>query len=209
MSAGINLFTLTEIERNLGVDALAEMLSRFSCPLNSDIEDYLKNPKRAMNSSLMSSSVTYLALDKQTGDLLGYFTLMMKAYSVEAKQLSSKNRRLVERFGEVNENGKFIAPVYLIGQLGKNYAIPEGRRVSGEELLRLALGLFRGTKKVLGGKLVMVEREANRPKLLEFYNKNGFKSWTRRINEKDGVEFDQMFAVLNDEPPTGGNDIGS
>ena len=81
--------------------------------------------------------------------------------------------------------------------------------MSGEELLRLALGLFRGTKKVLGGKLVMVEREANRPKLQEFYNKNGFKSWTRRINEKDGVEFDQMFAVLNDEPPTGGNDIGS
>ena len=160
-----------------------------------------------MNSSLMSSSVTYLALDKQTGDLLGYFTLMMKAYSVEAKQLSSKNRKLVERFGEVNENGKFIAPVYLIGQLGKNYAIPEERRVSGEELLRLALGLFRGTKKVLGGKLVMVEREADSPKLLEFYTKNGFKSWTRRINEKDGkkkVEFDQMFAVLNDEPPTGG-----
>ena len=44
-------------------------------------------------------------------------------------------------------------------------------------------------------------------KLLEFYTKNGFKSWTRRINEKDGkpaVEFDQMFAVLNDEPQTGG-----
>ena len=57
------------------------------------------------------------------------------------------------------------------------------------------------------GKLVMVEREADSPKLLEFYTKNGFKSWTRRINEKDGkkkVEFDQMFAVLNDEPPTGG-----
>ena len=207
MSAGISLVTITELEREAGAEALALMLSRFSCPLNSDIEDYLKNPKRAMNSSLMSSSVTYLALDKQTGDLLGYFTLMMKAYSVEAKQLSSKNRRLVERFGEVNENGKFIAPVYLIGQLGKNYAIPEERRVSGEELLRLALGLFRGTKKVLGGKLVMVEREADSPKLLEFYTKNGFKSWMRRINEKDGkkkVEFDQMFAVLNDEYPIGG-----
>ena len=155
------------------------------------------------------SLVTITELEREAGDLLGYFTLMMKAYSVEAKLLSSKNRRLVERFGEVNENGKFIAPVYLIGQLGKNYALPEERRVSGEELLRLALGLFRGTKKVLGGKLVMVEREANRPKLQEFYNKNGFKSWTRRMNEKDGVEFDQMFAVLNDEPPTGGNDIGS
>ena len=94
------------------------------------------------------SLITLIELEREAGDLLGYFTLMMKAYSVEAKLLSSKNRR-------------------------------------------------------------MVEREANRPKLQEFYNKNGFKSWTRRMNEKDGVEFDQMFAVLNDEPQTGGNDIGS
>ena len=124
----------------------ADTLSCFSCPLNRDVEDYLKNPKRATNSSRMSSSVTYLVLDPQTYGVLGYFTLMMKAYSVESSQLSSKNRRLVER-------------------------------------------------------------EADCPKLLEFYTKNGFKSWTRRINEKDGkekVEFDQMFAVLNDEPPTGG-----
>ena len=99
MSAGINLFTLTENERNLGVDALAEILSRFSFPLNSDIEDYLKNPKRARNSSLMSSSVTYLALEKQTGDLLGYFTLMMKAYSVSVRNSTNGNLKGISVMG--------------------------------------------------------------------------------------------------------------
>ena len=57
---------------------------------------------------------------------------------------------------------------------------------------------FRSIKKRVGGKLVMVERESDRPKLLEFYNMNGFKSWTTRRNAKDGMVYDQMFAVLSD-----------
>lgn len=207
MRTSISIVPLTMYENVMGCEKLNDVLQSFSCPLNIDVEDYLKNPDRAVNSSHMSSSVTYLALDAQTGELLGYFTLMMKAYSVEEGQLSSRNRNLVKRFSQVDGSGKFVAPVYLIAQLGKNFSIPKERQTTGTTLLQYALGLFRGTKKVLGGKLVMVEREANSPKLQEFYTKNGFKSWTRRINEKDGkekVEFDQMFAVLNDEPPTGG-----
>ena len=207
MSAGVSLITLSVAERTLGSDELSEMISRFACPLNRDVEDYLKNPKRAINSSRMSSSVSYLVLDSQTSDLLGYFTLMMKAYSVESSQLSSKNRRLVERFSEVDKQGKLVVPVYLIAQLGKNFALPKEKQIAGVDLLKLAIDRFSRVRGVLGGKLVMVEREADCPKLQEFYTKNGFKSWTHRINEKDGkkkVEFDQMFAVLNDEPPTGG-----
>lgn len=207
MSAGVSLITLSVAERTLGSGELSEMISRFACPLNRDVEDYLKNPKRATNSSRMSSSVSYLVLDSQTSDLLGYFTLMMKAYSVESGRLSSKNRRLVERFSQVDKKGKFVVPVYLIAQLGKNFALPKEKQIAGVDLLKLAIDRFSKVKGEIGGKLVMVEREADCPKLQEFYVKNGFKSWTRRINEKDGkeeVEFDQMFAVLNDEPPTGG-----
>lgn len=203
MSAGVSIFKLDDIERTLGADKLAELVSSFSSPLNKDIEDYLKNPKRAANNSRMSASVTYLILNSQTSELLGYFTLMMKAYSVDSKLLSSKNRRLVERFAEVDTNGRLLVPVYLVAQLGKNFALPKEKQIAGVDLLKLALDRFSNVRKEIGGKLVMVEREVDRPKLLEFYNKNGFKSWTRRINERDHVEFDQMFAVLNDEP-TGG-----
>ena len=207
MSTRISLWKLTDFEKAVGEKMFADTLSCFSCPLNRDVEDYLKNPKRATNSSHMSSSVTYLVLDPQTYGVLGYFTLMMKAYSVESKQLSSKNRRLVERFSEVDKQGKLVVPVYLIAQLGKNFALPKEKQIAGVDLLKLAIDRFSRVRGEIGGKLVMVEREADCPKLLEFYTKNGFRSWTRRINEKDGkkkVEFDQMFAVLNDEPPTGG-----
>ena len=42
----------------------------------------------------------------------------------------------------------------------------------------------------------MVEREMDRPKLLGFYESNGFKSWTTRRNAKDGIVYDQMFSIL-------------
>ena len=65
------------------------------------------------------------------------------------------------------------------------------------EILMAAMNVFCETKKAIGGKLVMVERKSDRPKLLEFYNDNGFKSWTTRRNAKDGMVYDQMFAVLD------------
>ena len=34
--------------------------------------------------------------------------------------------------------------------------------------------------------------EADRAKLLEFYNANGFKSWNGRYDKKDQVQYDQM-----------------
>ena len=38
--------------------------------------------------------------------------------------------------------------------------------------------------------------EADRAKLLEFYNANGFKSWNGRYDKKDQVQYDQMIRVL-------------
>jgi len=197
MSSRLSLLTISEFEDTVGSDALADTLARFSCPLNKEVESYLKDSSRAVQSSQMSSSVTYLAFDSRSNDLLGYFTLMMKAYSVKSDALNSANKRLIRRFSEIDSSGNFTAAVYLIAQIGKNFALPEEDQIEGSELLMAAMNVFCETKKAIGGKLVMVEREADRPKLLEFYNDNGFKSWTTRRNAKDGMVYDQMFAVLD------------
>ena len=197
MSPRLSLLTISEFENTVGSDALADTLARFSCPLNKEVESYLKDSSRAVQSSQMSSSVTYLAFDSRSNDLLGYFTLMMKAYSVKSDALNSANKRLIRRFSEIDSSGDFTAAVYLIAQIGKNFALPEEDQIEGSELLMAAMNVFCETKKAIGGKLVMVEREADRPKLLEFYNDNGFKSWTTRRNAKDGMVYDQMFAVLD------------
>ena len=60
----------------------------------------------------------------------------------------------------------------------------------------MALDKLRAAQDLVGGKLVLVEREADRTKLLEFYNANGFKSWNGRYDKKDQVQYDQMIRVL-------------
>ena len=199
MSASVNILTLSEVSQEIGEIGLKEVLSSFSCPLNPEVKAFLKDEKKAIQSNAMSSSVTYLALDSETGDLLRYFTVMMKAYSVKVSELNSSNRRLVERCSGIDVAGNATVPVYLIAQLGKNFSIPESRQIEGAELLDLAISCFSKAKKIIGGKLIMIEREADKPKLLEFYKNNAFKSWTTRRNEKDGIVYDQMFLVLNDE----------
>ena len=42
----------------------------------------------------------------------------------------------------------------------------------------------------------LVEREADRDKLLTFYSANGFKSWNARYDKGDKVLYDQMIRVL-------------
>lgn len=194
MMEGVSAYTIAQSEKMMGDEALAVFIQSFSCSKNLEVEGFLKS--KARQSERMSSSVTYLVWGDRHPELLGYFTLTAKAYSVKGAQLNSANRRLVERFAEVDENGFFNAAVYLIAQIGKNYAIPDGRRISGNDLLALAIEKLVNVKRCIGGKLVMVERETDRPKLLDFYKKNGFKSWTTRRNAKDGMVYDQMFAVL-------------
>ena len=196
MRSGVSIVTLQEYEEVMGAQKLYDLLRSFSCPLNREVELYLKDTSRAVQSSRMSSSVTYLAFDSETNDLLGYFTVMMKAYSVRSDALNSANKRLISRFSEIDSSGNFTASVYLIAQIGKNFALPKDYQIEGSELLWAAMDVFRAIKSAIGGKLVMIEREAEEPKLLEFYKANGFKSWTTRCNANDGVVYDQMFASL-------------
>ena len=175
---------------------ISRRIKEFQCPLNSEVEEFLR--KKALQSGLLFASVTYLVLDSSSCELLGYFTLMQKPYTVAEKVLSSANRRMVRRFSDLNcGNGNYTASVFLIAQIGKNYAIEEENRISGAELLELAFAKLRAVQSLIGGKLVLIERDASRAKLLDFYQANGFKSWSSRHSESDGIDYDQMLCVLS------------
>ena len=87
--------------------------------------------------------------------------------------------------------GKFLG--------GKAAFVPQeiGEVIHRYEVLEIgALDKLRKAQRLVGGKLVLVEREADRPKLLDFYNTCGFKSWNGRYDKKDQVQYDQMIRVL-------------
>ena len=191
----LSVWRIDKFAKTVGEAALSSTLSSFSVPLNSEVEDFIRN--KALQATKLKSSISYLVVDEDLADIIGYFTLLVKPFTIQAKRLSSKNRRLIARFSEENtETGDYTASVYLIAQIGKNYAIEEQLQIPGGDLLNMALDKLRAAQELVGGKLVLVEREADRAKLLEFYNANGFKSWNGRYDKKDKVQYDQMIHVI-------------
>lgn len=191
----LSVWRIDKFAKTVGESVLTSTLSSFAVPLNSEVEDFIR--KKALQATKLKSSISYLVIDEDLADVVGYFTLLVKPFTIQAASLSSKNRRLIARFAEENtEAGDYTASVYLIAQIGKNYAIEEPLQISGGDLLNMALDKLRAAQDLVGGKLVLVEREADRAKLLEFYNANGFKSWNGRYDKKDQVQYDQMIRVL-------------
>ena len=191
----LSVWRIDKFAKTVGEAALSSTLSGFVVPLNTEVEDFIRN--KALQATKLKSSISYLVVDEDLADVLGYFTLLVKPFTIQSKQLSSKNRRLIARFSEENtETGDYTASVYLIAQIGKNYSIQEKLQISGKDLLNLALDKLRAAQDLIGGKLVLVEREADREKLLKFYSDNGFKSWNGRYDKKDQLQYDQMIRVL-------------
>lgn len=195
MVSSVNVYSLDDFVARFGDEALLWSMKQFSCPLNEKVEEFLKD--KSVHSSRLGASVTYLVVNNETADCVGYFTLVLKPFKVEAAGLSSSNRRMISRFTELDDDGKtYTAALYLIAQIGKNYALPEKDRISGDELLQKAFAILRAAQKLVGGKMVLVDRELDRPKLLDFYKGNKFRSWNIRHSKRDGVDYDQMICVL-------------
>ena len=191
----LSVWRIDKFAKKVGEAALSSTLSSFAVPLNCEVEDFIRN--KALQATKLKSSISYLVVDEDLADVIGYFTLLVKPFTIQAMRLSSKNRRLIARFSEEStETGDYTASVYLIAQIGKNYAIDEKSQISGGDLLDMALDKLRAAQDLVGGKLVLIEREADRVKLLKFYNENGFKSWNSRYDKKDQVQYDQMIRIL-------------
>ncbi len=195
MSPGFEVLELGTYVRVVGEEATRLVLQTFDCGINPEVQEFLS--RKALQAEKLKSAITYLVFSSATSQLLGYFTLVLKPFSVARDKLSSKNRRLISRFAELNERtGEYTTALYLIAQVGKNFAIAGPERISGKALIDLALERLRAAQGIVGGKLVLVEREADRPKLLDFYEACGFKSWNRRYDKGDAVQYDQMIRVL-------------
>lgn len=194
MKRGVTVITLRQFEAAGGLSG-GYSFEDFSCPPNPEVQDFLR--KKAVQSSRLGASMTYLVYDRVTSRLLGYFTLVLKPFSIGKDKLSATRRRLIGRFAEVDRD-RYTAAVYLIAQIGKNFALDDGERIDGGDLLELAFEKLYAARELLGGKLVLVERDTRSPKLLDFYSRWNFRSWNERRDERDGVTYDQMLCSLGD-----------
>lgn len=170
----------------IGENQTKKILSDFSCPLNEDVEFFLK--QKALEFLKMDISQTFLVSTnyKSESVIVGYFAITNKTTSINKKVLSKALSKKLSRFARPSEIDKnvYVMSLPLIGQLGKNFNNNYNTLISGDELLKMACKKVKEATEILGGKFVFIECEDNK-KLKDFYESNGFVCFGKRIVEKD------------------------
>lgn len=178
----------------LGEDELLQILSEFSCPLNPDVERFLKHS--SIEFTKKNQSVTYLVFSVSDGKLLGYFTLALKPLTVRGETVSNTVKRKLLRVSELDKKSDtYTMSAFLIAQLGKNYSENDGKKITGAELLELAWGKIKATQYMFGGMVTFLEAE-NEEKLLSFYRDNRFSQFDTRQTISDMDEAHELVQLL-------------
>ncbi len=103
-------------------------------------------------------SITYIVFEKESGVILGYFTLMHKVLYIPAEGLSNTVRRRLERYGSLDKDtDSYLMSAFLLAQLGKNYALDEENRISGRDLMDSVDSILRDMQYRGGGGVVYLD----------------------------------------------------
>ena len=130
---------LKEMTKELGEEGVSEILSSFSCPINSDIEKFIK--KNAIMFSKQGIAQTHLIFSqyKDKIRLIAYYTLANKCFVIPSTCTSKTLRRKLNKFGQRNVGlNEYIITAPLIAQIGKNYNDNLNKLITGNELLQMA-----------------------------------------------------------------------
>ncbi len=166
-----------------GEDVCQEILSSFSCPLNKDVEDFIRN--KAITFAKQRIAITFLVFSNEDGKLIGYYTLVNRFVVVIENMLSKTIQKKISKFSQYDSKlHSFLISMPLIAQLGKNFV--DNNPISGAELLELACNRIKYVQRMIGGKTTYIECNAN-DKLLNFYSKNQFMTFGERT--KENAEF--------------------
>lgn len=181
-----------------GEDLLQQVFSSFSCDKNSDVERFLL--EQSINFTKKNQSVTYVVLTPEEGQIIGYFTITIKPITVNGDNFSNTIKKKIARVSEQDEeSGNYSLSAYLIAQLGKNFKDGANKKISGDQLLGLAIEKIKELQYMVGGMVIFLEAE-NDEKLIRFYeDKNGFKRFdTKEIKAgtEDAHTLVQLLKVL-------------
>lgn len=184
----VNLRTMVE---ELGEGRTKEILSSFSCPLNLDVEYFLR--AKAISFAVQGWAQTHLVVASYRKEpvIVGYFSLANKSITVSDNaraKLSSSVRRRLRQFSTYEPRTRtMVISAPLIGQLGKNFQNGYHKLITGAELLQMACDKIKNIQMELGGRFAYLECE-DKPKLVQFYQNNGFIEFDHRWLDRDELD---------------------
>ena len=174
----------------IGEDELRNDLISFCCGKNEEIETFIRD--KAIEFAKRKLSITYLVEDENDGSILGYFTLTHKSIVVDAANLSKTSEKKLARYSRKDaKTGNYMASAFLLAQFGKNYAVDDGNRISGSELLSLADAVLIDIQYRIGGGIIYLDCE-DHDKIISFYSGQNFKRFDDRFDEDENKEYIQF-----------------
>lgn len=177
---------LLEMLDTYGEEKLQKILSRFICPQNIDVENFIQT--KAINFARQRIAMTYLVFsDDNQPEFVGYFTLANKFVSVTGKALSKTLQKRILKFSQYDaELDRFLVSMPLIAQLGRNFNPALSASIPVSDLLTIACGKVREAQFIIGGKTVYIECASN-AKLYDFYSASQFVQLGQRNRDIDEV----------------------
>ena len=106
----------------VGEDNCQNILSSFVCPLNPDVEDFIRT--KAITFAKQRIAVSYLVFAEQSEQnyFVGYYTLANKFVCVNGSALSKTMQKKIAKFSQYDPaSERFMVSMPLIAQLGKNF----------------------------------------------------------------------------------------
>lgn len=193
----INLKVMLE---QIGENETLNILSNFYCPLNPDVQNFLKNKAIMFEQQGISSTYMIFASYNTHFALIGYYSLANKFITINKDYLKSKTlQRKIQKFAQFDkERNQYCLSAPLIGQIGKNYYDNYSSLITGDELLCFAFNKVKQLQTIIGGKFVYLECE-DKPELINFYTSNGFVNLGKRssdINKFENINNDYLIQLI-------------
>jgi hypothetical protein len=173
---GYLVVSVEQMIEQLGDEKCRNIFSRFSCPLNLDVEDFIRDGNKIIEFTRQRIAMSYVVLApyKKKPAIVGYFTVANKNILIAQSALSNTLRKRIAKFATFDQMARsFRLACPLIAQMGKNYDSGYNTLITGAELLALACRKVKQAQTIIGGKTVYLECE-DAPKLKSFYRDNGF-----------------------------------
>ena len=175
----ISLYDLINSEPKIGKDEIKKILSDFSCPLNPDVEYFMREKAYEFEKANLARTYLVYAQPKSKEPLLvGIYALGHSDIEVDRKLSRNQKRKI---FGTTYALGKRLTTL-LIGQLSKNYTDNNNQYITGDILLSLAFSRIGEIHKIFPSVVTHIDCKDD-PNLRKFYEKHGFQLFKKKEND--------------------------
>lgn len=150
---------------------------------NKDMLSYLLN--KAFKFEKEHKSRNFIVEDSETNDIVGFFSLSLKVVDISNLEKTIKKELILK--GKSSNNIDAI-PVLLIGQFGKNTKV---NGITGEELFKEVLKKIEKFRSIVGTQMIFLD-SLNNPKVISFYEKFGFVTYSNLIKDEQNITYQPM-----------------